>query len=260
MSKIANAFKDGKAFIGFLTAGDPTLDKTLEFMKEMERGGVDLIEVGVPFSDPIAEGIVIQEADLRSLKHNTSVDDAFKVVSEFRKTSDLPLVFMGYVNPIFNYGYEAFFKKCAEVGVDGVIVPDVPFEERDEYATQAKANGIDIVSMIAPTSHDRIKEIAKVGEGFLYIVSSLGVTGTRSEITTNIKEIVDLAKTVTDVPCAVGFGINTPQQAEDMARQADGVIVGSAIVKIIAKYGEDAGPYIYDYVKEMKAGTMRGLQ
>lgn len=259
MSKIANAFKD-KAFIGFLTAGDPTLDKSLEFMKAMEKGGVDLIEVGIPFSDPIAEGIVIQEADLRSLEHNTSVDDAFKLVAEFRKTSELPVVFMGYVNPIFNYGYDAFFKKCAEIGVDGVIVPDVPFEERDEYAAPAKANGIDIVSMIAPTSHDRIKEIAKVGEGFLYIVSSLGVTGTRSEITTNIKEIVDLAKSVTDVPCAVGFGINTPQQATDMAKQADGVIVGSAIVKIIAKYGEEAAPYIYDYVKEMKAGAMKAME
>ncbi|WP_407387698.1 tryptophan synthase subunit alpha [Allisonella histaminiformans] len=257
MSKIGNAFKNGKAFIGFLTAGDPSLEDTLRFMKAMERGGADLIELGIPFSDPIAEGIVIQEADLRALEHNTSVDDAFHVVEEFRKESDLPVVFMGYVNPIFNYGYDRFFHKCADIGVDGVIVPDVPFEERNEFADVARTYGIDIISMIAPTSHDRIKQIARVGEGFLYVISSLGVTGTRSEITTDIREITSLAHEVTDVPCAVGFGINTPEQAEEMAVQADGIIVGSAIVKIIARYGSEAAEPVYEYVKTMKQAAAR---
>lgn len=260
MSKIGNAFKNGKAFVGFLTAGDPSLEDTLRFMKAMERGGADLIELGIPFSDPIAEGIVIQEADLRALEHNTSVDDAFHVVEEFRKESDLPVVFMGYVNPMFNYGYDRFFHKCAEIGVDGVIVPDVPFEERNEFADVARTYGIDIISMIAPTSHDRIKQIARVGEGFLYVISSLGVTGTRSEITTDIREITSLAHEVTDVPCAVGFGINTPEQAEEMAAQADGIdgiIVGSAIVKIIARYGSEAAEPVYEYVKTMKQAAAR---
>lgn len=142
--------------------------------------------------------------------------------------------------------------------MDGIIIPDMPFEEHDECAAAAKAHGIDIISMIAPTSKDRIQKIAKVGEGFLYIVSSLGVTGTRTEIKTDLKEIIDTAKEVTDVPCAVGFGINTTEQAEKIGRVADGVIVGSAIVKIIAKYGDDAAPHIYDYVKAMKEATIRG--
>jgi tryptophan synthase alpha chain len=175
-----------------------------------------------------------------------------------RKTSQIPLVFLTYVNPIYNYGKDKFFAACQKNGLDGVIIPDMPYEEREECAAQAKAHGVDIITMIAPTSHDRIKELAKVGEGFLYIVSSLGVTGTRSEIKTNLKEIVDLAHTITDVPCAVGFGINTPEQAATIAGQADGVIVGSAIVKIIAKYGNDAGPHIYDYVHAMKEATAKG--
>ena len=251
MSKIGNAFKNGKAFIGFLTAGDPSLEDTLRFMKAMERGGADLIELGIIVIQDI------QEADLRALEHNTSVDDAFHVVEEFRKESDLPVVFMGYVNPMFNYGYDRFFHKCADIGVDGVIVPDVPFEERNEFADVARTYGIDIISMIAPTSHDRIKQIARVGEGFLYVISSLGVTGTRSEIITDIREITSLAHEVTDVPCAVGFGINTPEQAEEMAAQADGIIVGSAIVKIIARYGSEAAEPVYEYVKTMKQAAAR---
>lgn len=258
MSKIGNAFKNGKAFIGFLTAGDPSIEKSYEYIMTMIKAGADLVEIGIPFSDPIAEGVVIQEANIRALSVNTRLEDAFRLVEMVRKESQVPLVFLTYVNPIFNYGKEVFFAKCQAAGLDGVIVPDMPFEERDECAAQAKEHGIDIISMIAPTSKDRIKEIAKVGEGFLYIVSSLGVTGTRTEIKTDLKEIIDLAKSVTDVPCAVGFGINTPEQAEHIAQVADGVIVGSAIVKIIAKYGQEAGPHIYEYVKSMKEATVRG--
>lgn len=258
MSKIGNAFKNGKAFIGFLTAGDPSIEKSYEYIMTMVKAGADLVEIGIPFSDPIAEGVVIQEANIRALSVHTRLEDVFRLVEMVRKESQIPLVFLTYVNPIFNYGKEKFFAKCEEVGLDGVIIPDVPFEERDECASYAKVHGIDIISMIAPTSKDRIQEIAKVGEGFLYIVSSLGVTGTRTEIKTNLKEIIDVAKSVTTVPCAVGFGINTPEQAEKIAHVADGVIVGSAIVKIIAKYGTEAAPHIYEYVKSMKEATVRG--
>lgn len=258
MSKIGNAFKNGKAFIGFLTAGDPSLDKTYEYIMTMEKAGADLIEIGIPFSDPIAEGIVIQEADLRALKAGTRIDDVFALVERVRKETQIPLVFLTYLNPVFHYGAEKFFARCQETGMDGIIIPDMPFEERDECAAAAKVHGIDIISMIAPTSKDRIQKIAKVGEGFLYIVSSLGVTGTRTEIKTDLKEIVDTTKEVTDVPCAVGFGINTTEQAEKIGCVADGVIVGSAIVKIIAQYGDDAAPHIYDYVKAMKEATIRG--
>lgn len=252
MSKIKNAFKDGKAFIGFLTAGDPSIEKSCEYILTMERAGADLVEIGIPFSDPIAEGLVIQEANIRALSANTRLEDVFRLVSMVRETSQIPLVFLTYANPIFNYGKEAFFAKCEELGLDGVIIPDVPFEERGEFAAEAERHGVDIIAMIAPTSKERIKEIAAVGQGFLYIVSSLGVTGTRSEITTDLKEIVDVVKEVTDVPCAVGFGINTTEQARQIAGEADGVIVGSAIVKIIGQYGENAGPHLFEYVKSMK--------
>lgn len=259
MSKIGNAFQNGKAFIGFLTAGDPSLDKTYEYIMTMEKAGADLVEIGIPFSDPIAEGIVIQEADLRALQGGTKLEDVFQLVARVRQTSQIPLVFLTYFNPVFHYGVEKFFARCQEVGLDGIIIPDMPFEERDECAAAAKAHGIDIISMIAPTSKERIQKIAQVGEGFLYIVSSLGVTGTRTEIKTNLKEIIQTAKAVSNVPCAVGFGINTTEQAEAIARDADGVIVGSAIVKIIAKYGAEAAPHIYDYVKAMKEATMKGI-
>lgn len=255
MSKIGNAFTNGKAFIGFLTAGDPSIEKSCEFIQTMEKAGADLVEIGIPFSDPIAEGVVIQEANIRALSHNTRLEDVFHLVELVRQTSQIPLAFLTYVNPIYNYGIDKFFAACQQTGVDGIIIPDMPYEEREECAAQAKVHGVDIITMIAPTSHERIKELANVGEGFLYIVSSLGVTGTRSEIKTDLREIVDLAHTMTDVPCAVGFGINTPEQAADIAEQADGVIVGSAIVKIIANYGNDAAPYIYDYVYTMKDAT-----
>lgn len=252
MSNTANAFKHGKAFIPFVTAGDPNQEVTKEIILAMEKAGADLIEIGIPFSDPVAEGVVIQAADERALKAGTTTDKIFDMVAEVRKESNIPLAFMTYINPVYVYGVDKFCKKAAELGVDALIIPDVPYEEKNEVAPFCDKYGIDLISLIAPTSHDRIKTIAKEAQGFVYCVSSMGVTGVRQKITTNLGEMTSLVREVTNVPAAIGFGISTPQQAQEMAQYADGVIVGSAIVKICAQYGERCVPYVYDYVKEMK--------
>lgn len=254
MSKIKNAFKE-KAFIGFLTAGDPNLDKTVEFILAMEESGCDLIEIGIPFSDPMAEGVVIQEANVRALKNNVSTDDVFEVIRKVREKSNIPIVFLTYINPVFFYGYDKFFKRCKELSVDGIISPDIPFEEKGEIEPTASKYGVDVISLIAPTSKQRIQMIAKNASGFIYVVSSLGVTGMRSEIKTDLKSIIDDIREVTDIPVAVGFGINRPKQAEEISKYSDGVIVGSAIVKIIEEHGEEATDYLKDYVKSMKEAT-----
>lgn len=252
MSKIANAFKNGKAFIGFLTAGDPTNEKTIEYILAMEEAGCDLIEIGIPFSDPMAEGVVIQEANVRALKHNTTTDDVFDIVKEVRVKTDVPLVFLTYINPVFFYGYEEFFKKCKELGVDGIISPDLPYEEKGEIADIARRNDVDVISLIAPTSKERIQKIAGDASGFIYVVSSLGVTGMRSEIKTDLNAIIEDIRDVTDLPLAVVFGINTPEQSREIGKIADGVIVGSAIVKIIEEHGENATDALKEYVSSMK--------
>lgn len=252
MSKIKNAFKDKKAFIGFLTAGDPNLDKTVEFILAMEKAGCDLIEIGIPFSDPMAEGVVIQEANIRALKNNVSTDDVFDVIRQVREKSDIPIVFLTYINPVFFYGYDKFFKKCQELAVDGIISPDIPFEEKGEIDPIAKKYGVDVISLIAPTSKQRIQMIAEDATGFIYVVSSLGVTGMRAEIKTDLEAIISDIREVTDIPVAVGFGINTPEQAEKIAKYSDGVIVGSAIVKIIEEHGVEATKHLEEYVKSMK--------
>lgn len=252
MSKIAKAFENKKAFIPFLTVGDPKGDKTVEFVLEMERAGADLVELGIPFSDPTAEGVVIQNANIRALSGGMKLSGVFEVVRKIREKTQIPLVFLTYLNPVFHYGYEAFFAKCRELGVDGMICPDLPYEERDEVADIAKKYDVDLIALIAPTSEERIQMIAKEASGYIYIVSSMGVTGVRSKITTDLGKIVSAIRQVTDVPCAIGFGISTPQQAKEMAEIADGAIVGSAIVKIIAQYGEKAAPHVYEYVKSMK--------
>ena len=234
MTDIKSAFQNGKAFIPFVTAGDPDLETTEKLLIEMSKNGADIIEIGIPFSDPIAEGVVIQEADLRSLSAGTTTDKIFDM------------------NPIFVYGTERFMAKCQECGISAVIVPDTPYEEKHELTDYSGKYGIDVISLIAPTSHERIKMIAKEAEGFVYCVSSMGVTGVRSEITTDVGEMVRLVKSVKDIPCAIGFGISTPEQAKKMSESADGVIVGSAIVKIVAKYGKDSVKPVCDYVKSMK--------
>jgi len=244
-----------KALITFLTAGDPSADATAAYILEMERAGADLIEIGIPFSDPTAEGVVIQEANIRALKGGMSTDGVFGIVQRVREHSQVPLAFMTYANPVFHYGYEKFFTKCEELGVDAIIIPDLPFEEKQEMERPASAHNVALISMIAPTSESRIQAIASEAEGFLYVVSSMGVTGVRSEIRTDVAAIVESIRKVTDVPCAVGFGISTPKQAEAMAKVSDGAIVGSAIVKIIAKYGSAGAAVrdeLYQYVKAMK--------
>lgn len=257
MSRISEAFEKEKAFIAFVTGGDPDLETSYELIKAMAANGADLIEIGIPFSDPIAEGPVIQEADLRALSAGTTTDILFDLVVKIRSEIDIPLIFMTYMNPIYVYGTERFLKRCRETGIDGIIVPDVPFEEKTELAGFCKANGVELISMIAPTSDERIATIAKEAEGFLYCVSSMGVTGVRSEIKTDIGSMIEMVKAVTDVPCAVGFGISTPEQAEKMAALSDGAIVGSAIVKLISKYGKESVPYVADYVKKMKDGVKK---
>lgn len=252
MSNIAAAFQKGKAFIPFITCGDPDLATTEKIVKEMVANGADLIELGIPFSDPTAEGPVIQGANLRALSNGITTDEIFAFVRKIHREISIPMVFMTYANVVFSYGAEKFIATCAEIGIDGLILPDIPFEEKEEFAEICAANEVDLISLIAPTSENRIAMIAKEAKGFLYVVSSLGVTGVRSEITTDIGAMIKIIRENTDMPCAIGFGISTPEQAKKMAKEADGVIVGSAIVKIAAQYGENAAEPIGQYVREMK--------
>lgn len=256
MSKIADAFTNKKAFIPFLTAGDPTMEATERYIKIMADAGADVIEIGIPFSDPVAEGPVIQEATLRSLTHGTTTDAIFDMVERVRPTISIPLVVMTYINPIYVYGADRFMARCKKAGICGVIVPDMPFEEKSVLIDVAHAHDIEVVSLIAPTSEERIGMIAKEAEGFVYCVSSMGVTGVRKEITTDVGSIVDQIKRYTDVPVAVGFGISTPEQAAAMANVSDGAIVGSAIVRIIGEHGDKADEALREYVQVMKAAVM----
>lgn len=254
MSNIYKAFENGKAFIPFITCGDPDLETTGRAIREMVKNGADLIELGIPFSDPTAEGPVIQGANLRALAGGITTDKVFAFVKELRQDVSVPMVFMTYANVVFSYGAERFFAACQELAIDGVILPDLPFEEKEEFLEICEKYGVDLISMIAPTSENRIAMIAKEAKGFLYIVSSLGVTGTRSEIKTDIASIVKVVRENTDTPCAIGFGISTPEQAKKMADLSDGAIVGSAIIKILEKYGTEAPVQIGEYVKSMKDG------
>lgn len=252
MSKIQDAFAHGKAFIPFITCGDPDLETTKAVVRAAVSSGADLIELGIPFSDPTAEGPVIQGANLRALSGGVTTDKIFDMVRELRKDVTVPMVFMTYANVVFSYDAEKFIKTCSEIGIDGLILPDIPYEEKEEFDPICKKYGVDLISLIAPTSHDRIAMIAREASGFIYIVSSLGVTGTRNEITTDIAAMVELIRQNSSLPCAVGFGISTPQQAAKMASLSDGAIVGSAIIKLIAQYGKDAAAPVAAYVKEMK--------
>ena len=252
MSKIASAFDHGKAFIAFITCGDPDLDTTGRAVRAAVENGADLIELGIPFSDPTAEGPVIQEANLRALQAGTTTDRIFGFVKELRTDVTVPMVFMTYANVIFSYGAEKFISTCARIGIDGLILPDLPFEEKEEFLPLCRQYGVDLISLIAPTSENRVAMIAREAEGFIYLVSSLGVTGTRSEITTDLAPIIQTIRENAKVPVAIGFGISTPEQAKKMAAISDGAIVGSAIEKILAQHGKESAEYIGDYVRSMK--------
>ena len=252
MSKIKSAFENGKAFIAFITCGDPDLETTAAAVRAAAENGADLVELGIPFSDPTAEGPVIQGANLRALNGGVTKDKIFAFVKELRRDVTVPMVFMTYANVVFSYGAEKFISTCRDIEIDGLILPDQPFEEKEEFRPICKKYGVDLISFIAPTSENRIAMIAKEAEGFLYIVSSLGVTGTRSEIKTDLASIVDVVRQNTHIPCAIGFGISAPEQAKKMADISDGVIVGSAIIKLLEKHGKDAPKYIGEYVRSMK--------
>jgi tryptophan synthase alpha chain len=256
MNRISEVFARGKAFIPFVTAGDPNLETTEQLVLAMAEAGADLIELGIPFSDPVAEGVVIQKADERALTSGTTTDKIFDSVKSIRTKTSVPLAFITYINPVFVYGADRFFKNCREAGVDAVIVPDLPFEEKDEIKAVCAQYGVTLISMIAPTSNERVAEIAGEAEGFIYCVSSLGVTGVRSEIVTDLSEMISLVKAANSIPCAVGFGISTPEQARKIAETADGVIVGSAIVKLVEQYGTDSVTPVREYVAAMKQAVL----
>lgn len=260
MSRIREAFAGGKAFIPFITCGDPDLDTTEAVVRACVENGSDLIELGIPFSDPTAEGPVIQGASLRALRGGTTTDKVFGLVRRLRRDVTVPMAFMTYANVVFSYGADRFLSVCRDIGIDGLILPDLPFEEKEEFLDVCRRYGVDLISLIAPTSRNRIAMIAKEAEGFVYVVSSLGVTGTRSEITTDLASIVEVIRANTDTPCAIGFGISTPEQAAKMAGIADGAIVGSAIVKIVEKYGKDAAGPVGEYVRSMKDAVRRARE
>ncbi|MCR5154515.1 MAG: tryptophan synthase subunit alpha [Lachnospiraceae bacterium] len=251
MSNIIKAFEKGKAFIPFITCGDPDLETTGKIVRAAVENGADLIELGIPFSDPTAEGPVIQGANLRALKGGITTDKIFAIVKELRKDVKIPMVFMTYANVVFSYGADKFISTCRDIEIDGLILPDLPFEEKEEFLPLCHKYGVDLISLIAPTSEKRIAMIAREAEGFIYLVSSLGVTGMRSEINTDLESIVKVIRENAHVPCAIGFGISTPEQARKMAGISDGAIVGSAIIKIVEQYGKDAAPYVGSYIKSM---------
>lgn len=252
MNKIEKAFKNGKAFIAFITCGDPDLATTAEAVRQAAANGADIIELGIPFSDPTAEGSIIQAANMRALANGVTTDKIFAMVQELRRDVNIPLLFMTYANVIFSYGTDRFMECCSKAGIDGLIVPDLPYEEKDEFQPACAKYNVKLISLVAPTSADRISMIAKEAEGFVYIVSSLGVTGTRQVITTALEQITEKIRSSTALPCAIGFGIAELEQAKRIAKIADGVIVGSAIVKFLAKYGKEAPKYIGEYIKQMK--------
>lgn len=241
-----------KALITFVTAGDPDLETTEKLVLSMIDSGADIVELGVPFSDPVAEGPVIQTASERSLAGGTTLVKIFALVKSLREKTNAPLLLMMYLNTIYGFGTEKFFQLCVENGIDGVIVPDMPYEERDEIQPTAKKYGIHSISLVAPTSKERIAMIANDASGFLYCVSSTGVTGTRNNFSTNFEEFFATIKQNSKIPCAVGFGISNPEQAKEMSGYCDGVIVGSAIVKIIEQEKQNSIPKVSAFVKSLK--------
>ena len=255
MSRLSKLSKENKLFIPFIVCGDPDLETTKEIVLSCVKAGADAIELGIPFSDPMAEGPVIMNAYDRAIKSGTTTTKVIEMVSELRSQTDIPLVFMTYANVVYAYksGIEEFVKEAAAAGIDALILPDVSFEEKAEFSDICDKYDVDFISLIAPSSGDRIEMIAKEAKGFLYCVSSPGVTGVRKNIDTDIDSMIKRARSVSQITCAIGFGISTPEQAKDMAHKADGVIVGSSIVSLCEEHGKKAPDKIFEYVSAMKA-------
>lgn len=245
-----------KALITFLTVGDPDIETSKEAIRTMEREGVDLIELGVPFSDPSADGVTIQEADERAIAAGTDIHVVFDMVADIRRDIEVPMVFLLYYNVVLQYGLDAFFKKCAEVGIDGLIIPDLPYEESDEIAEYVDKYGVYQIFLVSPTSRDRVEKIAKAAKGFLYCVSSLGVTGEKSSFETNFGEFFGIVNKHSTCPACVGFGISTGEQVRELSSYCDGAIVGSAIVKAIASGNtlEERMTNLTAKLKDLKSG------
>ena len=253
MSKIRNAFQQGKACIPFITCGDPDLETTAAVVRQAAVSGADLVILGIPFSDPTAEGLVIQEASIRALKGGVTADKIFEMVKELRRDMKLPLAVMTYANVVFSYGTDRFLAACGQIGIDGLIVPDIPYEEKEEILPSCRTHGVDLISLAVPAAESRIARIAGEAEGFLYITSSLGAAEAKEGIVTDLGEIVSVAKQNTDIPCVIGFEIASPEQAARAARVSDGVIIESGIVTIVGRYQKDAAPKAGEYIKQMKA-------
>ena len=259
MNRIVEKFnylkvRNEKAFIPFVTAGDPDLDTTLELVLALESAEADIIEIGIPYSDPMADGPVIQASSNRALASGTKISSIMDKVMEIREKTQIPLVYLLYYNSIFKYGSERFFKQCKEVGVDGLIIPDLPLEERSEIIEIADKYDICVIPMVAPTSKGRIKAITNLGKGFVYCVSINGVTGTRQSLNTDIKEYMDLISGYTNMPKALGFGISNAEMAKAYAPYCEAIIVGSAIIKLVAGGGtqEEIIKRVYDFAVEIK--------
>lgn len=252
MSKMKNAFANKDAFAAFITCGDPDLETTAAAVRAAAENGADLIELGIPFSDPTAESSVIQRSNLRALAGGTSTDRIFAFVKELRQEVTVPMVFMAYANVVFSYGAERFISACRDAGVGGLILPDLPFEEKEEFLPFCRKYGVDLVSVIAPAPEKRIAEIARNAEGFLYLVSGPGAAGGERRIASQFADMVKTVRANTDVPCAIEADLSAPWQAKNMAGISDGIIAGSAMVELLEQHGKEAPRYIGEYVKSVK--------
>lgn len=257
MNRIEKVFQSGKVLIPFLTAGDPNIDITYELIKAMEANGADMIEIGIPFSDPVAEGVAVQEADLRALAAKTTTDSIFDMIEKLRKESEIPIVLLTYMNPIYVYGTKRFMERCAQIGVDGVMVPDVPFEEKAELEDDCKENGVALISMTSLTTKDRIGMIAKEAQGYVYCISTIGELKDVDKVKGDIADMTKLVNAATDVPVVVGFDGGNIADAIQIADVSDGIVLENGIVSIVGKYGKESISHVADFVKQIKMGMMR---
>lgn len=252
MSRLDNIFQKDNVLIPFITAGDPNINMTYELIKVMEENGADIIELGIPFSDPVAEGVAVQEADLRALAAKTTTDSIFDMLEKLRKESDIPVVLLTYMNPIYVYGTKRFMERCAQVGIDGVMVPDVPYEEKGELEQECKENGVALISMISLTTKDRIGMIAKEASGYIYCISSIGELTDVEHVKQEITDMTCRVNEVNDIPVVVGFDGGNVENAIEIAKVSAGLVLENAVVSLVGDYGMDAAIYVADLIKQIK--------